>query len=215
MPHYFDPEPDAASAPRRIEVRLGDLSFSMQTDRGVFAHGRVDRGTHLLLARAPRPPESSQLVDVGCGAGVIALTMAQRAPTSTIWAIDVNERARRLCRLNAEQLGLGNVRVAHPDEVDPHLRFAALWSNPPIRIGKHSLHELLQRWLGRLEPDGVAWLVVQRNLGADSLERWLGQRGHRTERTASRSGYRLLSVRPGSGPLERSHPGGIDRNPET
>jgi 16S rRNA G1207 methylase RsmC len=71
-----------------------------------------------------------------------------------------------------------------------------LWSNPPIRVGKPVLHGLLATWLPRLAPDGVARLVVARNLGADSLHRWLEGAGWTVTRIASRKGYRILEVRP-------------------
>ena len=87
------------------------------------------------------------------------------------------------------------MRVGAPDDVPPELPFAAIWSNPPIRIGKPALHELLTRWLGRLTPDGVAHLVVHKHLGADSLQRWLtDDAGHRAERIATSGGYRILRI---------------------
>lgn len=199
MTHYFDPDPTTPSDERRVEVVLPDLSFTMTTDRGVFGHGHLDTGTALLLRTAPRPPADGHLLDLGCGAGAIACTLAQRSPGAAVHAIDVNARARALCARNAADLGLTNVVVAGPDEVDPEVRFAAVWSNPPIRIGKRALHDLLTTWLGRLAPDGTAVLVVQRHLDADSLQRWLDERGYATERLASRAGYRVLRVATASG----------------
>jgi 16S rRNA (guanine1207-N2)-methyltransferase len=194
MSHYFDHDPDGPSDERSVEVTLPDLAFTMITDRGVFSHGHLDIGTSLLLRTAPPPPDTGDLLDLGCGAGPIALTMAQRSPGATVHAVDVNARARELCRRNAEALDLTNVVVSGPDDVDPDVRFAAIWSNPPIRIGKPALHELLATWLGRLVPDGTAVLVVQRHLGADSLQRWLTGQGYRTDRTASRAGFRVLTA---------------------
>ena len=194
MSHYFDPEPPGPSDERRVEVVLPDVSFTMTTDRGVFSHGRLDTGTELLLRTAPTPAPSGDLLDLGCGAGAIALTLAQRSPGATVHAVDVNARARELCARNAAALGLANVVVAAPDDVDPDIRFSTIWSNPPIRIGKPALHDLLATWLGRMTNDGSAVLVVQRHLGADSLHRWLEQQGHVVERVASRAGFRVLRV---------------------
>ena len=196
MSHYFDEVPGAASAEAVVSVELPDTSFELRTDRGVFSHGRLDAGTAMLLRRAPAPPARGQLLDLGCGAGPIALTMARRAPAATVWAVDVNERARALCAANATANGIGNVVVRSPDEVPDDVRFDAIWSNPPIRIGKAALRELLARWLGRLTGDGRALLVVQKNLGSDSLQRWLIEQGWPTTRLASARGYRLLDVRP-------------------
>ena len=144
-----------------------------------------------------RSHASGDLLDLGCGAGPIALTMARRSPDATVWAVDVNARARELCRRNAERNALTNVRVVAPDDVPPDVRFATIWSNPPIRIGKPALHDLLDTWLARLDADGSASLVVQKHLGADSLQRWLIELGYRCDRVGSKAGFRLLTVRHG------------------
>lgn len=196
--HYFDEEPAVRSRPRLVSLQLPGIELSLTTDRGVFA-GRapaVDPGTLVLLREAPRPPERGALLDLGCGYGPIALVLAARAPEATVWAVDINERARQLAAANAATAGLGNVRVARPEDVAADLQFAAIYSNPPVRIGNTALHELLTTWLQRLEPDGGAWLVVQKHLGSDSLARWLNAAGWPTRRIASRQGYRVLEVRP-------------------
>ena len=194
--HYFDERPGVGSARTAVDVALDDVAFTLATDRGVFSHGHVDTGTLLLLQQAPRPSAQGHLLDLGCGAGPIALAMAKRSPGATVWAIDVNERARTLTADNADRNGIANIRVAAPEAVPDDIRLAVIWSNPPIRIGKQALHELLLTWLARLEPDGEAVLVVQKHLGADSLQRWLVEQGYPTERITSRAGFRLLrSVR--------------------
>ena len=192
--HYFAGDPRVATDPTDVDVTLGDVAFTMRTDRGVFSRGRLDTGTSVLLRTGLPLPASGDLLDLGCGAGPIALTMARRAPEATVWAVDVNARALELTRLNAERNALTNVRVAAPEEVPAHVRFAAIWSNPPVRIGKAALRELLGEWLPRLEPDASAALVVQKHLGADSLQRWLDGEGFTTRRVASKAGYRLLAV---------------------
>lgn len=193
--HYFDEEPTTESSPRDITVLLPDLSFVLRTDRGVFGYDRLDPGTKLLLMRAPTPPSTGDLLDLGCGTGAIAVTLALRSPGATVWAVDVNDRARLLTRHNAEHSGCENVRVCAPDEVPHTVRFAAVWSNPAIRIGKQALHEMLTRWLGQLTDDGEAVLVVHKHLGSDSLQTWLTRHGFPTDRIASSSGYRILRSR--------------------
>jgi 16S rRNA (guanine1207-N2)-methyltransferase len=192
--HYFSPSPASASDERRIEVVLPDVSFVLTTDRGVFSHGHLDTGTSLLLRTAPVPPQHGDLLDLGCGAGPIALTLALRAPSATVWAVDVNARALELTAANAAANGIGNLRSVAPGDVPADVLFAAIWSNPPIRIGKPALHDLLLGWLARLTPQGSATLVVQRHLGADSLQRWLCDHGHPTVRLVSRAGFRVLQV---------------------
>jgi 16S rRNA (guanine1207-N2)-methyltransferase len=189
---YFAADPDAPGRPGRVQLVLADLHLELQTDSGMFSPGRVDPGTRLLLETAPPPPAAGQLLDLGCGYGPLALVMAARSPGSDVWAVDVNRRALARCASNAEAAGLRRVRAVRPD--DPALpgQFQLIWSNPPIRIGKPALHELLTTWLTRLAPGGCAYLVVQRNLGADSLQRWLADSGWTAERVAARAGYRVL-----------------------
>jgi 16S rRNA (guanine1207-N2)-methyltransferase len=192
---YFEPEPSVASRRRTLELVLPDGTLRLQSDRGVFAAAAVDPGTKLLLLEPTTTPEGAvDLLDLGCGYGPIALTLARRAPEATVWAVDVNQRALGLCAANAEANGLTNVRVVPPDGVPPGVRFAGIWSNPPIRVGKDALHTLLLSWLERLDADARAWLVVQKHLGSDSLARWLEEHGWSADRVRSRSGYRVLAV---------------------
>ncbi|MDP8987056.1 MAG: class I SAM-dependent methyltransferase [Actinomycetota bacterium] len=195
MPHYFDPEPSAASDPRSVTLVLPDLTLELTADRGVFSRTGIDPGTKLLLLEGPPPPAEGDVLDLGCGYGAIALTLARRSPGATIWAVDVNRRALTLVEANVAHAGIDNVRPATPEDVPAEVRFAAIWSNPPVRVGKQRVHAMLRSWLGRLQPDGSACLVVHKHLGADSLARWLAGEGFATRRLRSRMGYRLLEAR--------------------
>ena len=193
--HYFNPTPEVASRPHTVRLRAAGLDLELQADRGVFGARRVDLGTLVLLKEAPPPPAEGDILDLGAGYGPIAIALAKAAPRARIWAVDVNERALELARANAEAAGVaGNVTVAAPDEVPEAVRFAAIYSNPPVRVGKAALHGILERWLDRLAPGGAAYLVVQRNLGSDSLGTWLAASGRAVERLKSKKGYRILSV---------------------
>jgi 16S rRNA (guanine1207-N2)-methyltransferase len=192
--HYFSENPKVASRPAVARLSLPDLELELLTDRGVFAYGQVDRGTQLLLRTIPPPPPHGVLLDLGCGYGAVAVTVAKRCPSCRVWAVDVNERAVALCEQNARSAGVDNVHAVVPSRLPPDLRFAALYSNPPIRVGKQSLRDLLSVWISRLEPDGHGYLVVQRALGSDSLAAWLTGLGRSVERMRSRSGYRVLDV---------------------
>ena len=192
--HYFDPVPAVESKRRTLHLRAGDVAVELQADRGVFGSRAIDLGTLTLLKEAPPPPAEGELLDLGAGYGPIAITLARRSPAARVWAIDVNERALELTRTNAAAAKTPNVVVALPDDVPADLRFAAIYSNPPVRVGKAPLHELLQRWLPRLAPGGTAYLVVQRNLGADSLATWLEAQRYRVDRLKSKKGYRVLAV---------------------
>lgn len=193
--HYFDETPTTESARSTVALVLPDLSLSLQTDSGVFGRHKVDPGTKLLLMDGPEPIAGDQhLLDIGAGYGPIALSLAIRNPAATIWAVEINSRARDLCRDNASTAGLSNVKVCAPDAVPADISFDRIWSNPPIRIGKKQLQGLLGLWLSRLATDGTSHLVVQKHLGSDSLQRWLTDQGWSTTRRSSRAGYRLLDV---------------------
>jgi 16S rRNA G1207 methylase RsmC len=161
----------------------------------VFAQGRLDVGTAVLF-RATEPPVQGQFLDLGCGYGVIGLAIAKAVPLSSVIGLEVNERAILLANENAASLGVGGQFVAcRAADVPSDLVFDEIWSNPPIRIGKEALHELLLTWLPRLAPGGRAVMVVGKNLGADSLQRWLGEQGYPTTRLASAKGFRVLESR--------------------
>jgi 16S rRNA (guanine1207-N2)-methyltransferase len=189
---YFE-DPEVASSPRTVPLDLPGLSLNLTADAGVFSASRIDPGTRVLLEDLPAPAVEGDLLDLGCGYGPIALTLAARNPGRTVWAVDVNPRAVELTRANAAAAGLTTVRAG--TEVPADVRFAGIWSHPPIRIGKQALHELLTGWLDRLLPDARAWLVVQRHLGSDSLARWLTEQGFPTTRLRSEKAYRVLEVR--------------------
>lgn len=194
--HYFNMRQAAPSAPHQISVPRGSGSFTLATDAGVFSRERLDPGTRVLLELVPLPDGGADVLDLGCGYGPIAFSIALSRHDVPVWAVDVNSRALDLVRHNVDALGVRNVRACLPDEVPDGVRFSAVYSNPPIRIGKTPLRELLSRWLNRLNEDGAAYLVVQRNLGADSLAKWLVAEGFETGRIGSRRGYRVLHVRP-------------------
>jgi 16S rRNA G1207 methylase RsmC len=188
--------------PRTISVQLAGRHLNVTTANGIFSPERIDTGTQVLLANVPTPPPGGNLLDLGCGWGPIALTLALESPRATVWAVDVNERALELVRRNAESLGLTNINAVTPADVPGDARFMSIWSNPPIRVGKNELHAMMLSWLPRLEPGTDAWLVVQRNLGSDSLHRWLQAelpQDFVVTRAATNKGYRVLRARRRSG----------------
>lgn len=204
--HYFTAAPASAENLRTIRVVLAGQERELTTAAGVFSPDRLDTGTAVLLANTPPAPPGGDFLDLGCGWGPISLSLALASPHATVWAVDVNERSLDLTRRNAEALGLKNINAVLPEDVPAGVRFRTIRSNPPIRVGKNQLHDLLERWLPRLDERSDAWLVVQRNLGADSLQRWLASTfddGYSIFRTATAKGYRVLKVRRhGSPPTE-------------
>jgi 16S rRNA (guanine1207-N2)-methyltransferase len=199
--HYFTAEPASAAERRELRVHLAGREVMVKTAPGIFCPDRVDIGTAVLLHEAPVPPPTGNLLDLGCGWGPIALSLGLLSPEADIWAVDVNQRALALARGNAKTLGITDFHALTPDEVPVDVRFQAIWSNPPIRVGKPALHDLLLTWLPRLTPGGAAYLVVQKNLGSDSLQGWLATELEATQpgafsvgRHATARGFRLLSV---------------------
>jgi len=196
--HYFSETPESEYKPKELELELDGREITVVTSGGIFSPDRLDSGTAVLLEHLDHVPPSGNILDIGCGWGPITLAVAARSPKATVWAIDVNERSMRLTRENAERLGLENVKVCRPEEVPADLTFDGIWSNPPIRVGKDELHSILQTWLPRLALGAEAYLVVQKNLGADSLHRWLEAElpaGFSTIRVDTAKSFRVLRVK--------------------
>ncbi|WEV72848.1 methyltransferase [Bifidobacterium sp. ESL0790] len=196
---YFSAEPSSRDVRRTLHVSLRGHDVDVEVSNGVFSAHRLDLGTSVLLRHAPEPPENGTFLDIGCGWGPIALTLGLESPKANIWALDVNERALELTKANAEKLGLGErIHTVKASEIPAGLTFDLIWSNPPIRVGKDELHTLLMAWLPRLSQGGRAYLVVQKNLGSDSLIKWLaGALGDdfAVAKYASSKGYRVIEVR--------------------
>ena len=192
--HYFSADPSVPFRRVPVTVSAWGRSLSLMSGSGVFAQGRLDSGTAVLF-RETSPPTSGRILDLGCGYGAIGLAIAAASPSATVTGVDVNERAVLLANENAEALGLATrFSALTPGAVPADATYDELWSNPPIRIGKEALHTLLLTWLPRLEPGGRAVMVVGKNLGADSLQRWLDEQGYPTERVASAKGFRVLQT---------------------
>lgn len=200
--HYFTAQPASDPELRRVRVHLAGRDVDVVTAGGVFSPDGIDKGTRILLAETPAAPPGGTFLDLGCGWGPVALTLALESPGATVHAVDVNERALDLCRRNAEALGCSNVVVSAPGEVDPATTYDLIWSNPPIRVGKAVLHDMLTAWLPRLAPGGesAAYLVVQKNLGGDTLQTWLARTlpdlmgPVDVSRAATSKGFRVLRV---------------------
>jgi 16S rRNA G1207 methylase RsmC len=196
--HYFSETPGSDYKPKEIKVIINDREVIVQTAGGVFSPDHIDQGTNVLLAHLDDAPAGGNILDIGCGWGPIALSLASHSPKATIWAVDVNERSLELTAANAKRLGLSNIKCVKPEDVPTELTFSGIWSNPPIRVGKDVLHEILLNWLPKLQSDADAYLVVQKNLGADSLHRWLEAElpeNFSTIRVDTAKSFRVLRVR--------------------
>lgn len=194
MSHYFHTPADVRRR-RTVRTTIWDVDYEFETAAGVFSAHGLDLGTSVLL-RECRPPDAARrILDLGCGWGAIAVALARECPEAVVDAVDTNSLALSLCAENAVRAGVGDrVRPLLPDQANPGDRYDELWSNPPVRIGKDALHTLLLTWLLRLTPTGAARLVVGRNLGADSLQRWLTEQGYACARVGSAKGFRVFEV---------------------
>jgi 16S rRNA G1207 methylase RsmC len=195
--HYFSQEPKSEYQPKQIELDVAGEVFQVSTASGTFSPLRLDVGTSVLIHHLELAPKDGNILDLGCGWGPIALNLAKHSPKAKVWAVDVNGRSLELTAENAKTLGLSNIQTATPESVEPDIKFSGIWSNPPIRIGKKELHGLLLTWLPRLEKGGSAYLVVQKNLGSDSLQKWLTEtliEGYEVSRLTSIKTFRIIKV---------------------
>ena len=194
--HYFSADPSKPATFREIEFDVGGKGFRAMTASGTFSITRLDPGTKILLENYAEFPEEGNVLDLGCGWGPISLAIAGHSQATTVWALDVNQRSLQLVAENSKTNGLANIKAVTQDQIPDGIKFTGIWSNPPIRVGKVVLHELLETWLPRLEEGGRAMLVVQKQLGADSLLAWIQERF--PDLTATRfstdKGYRILEV---------------------
>ena len=192
--HYFSEQPAGEFKTKTIVTAINGERVELFTAGSTFSPDHMDTGTAILLEHSHEAPNQGNLLDLGCGWGPIALSLAKSCPEATVWAIDVNERSLELTRMNAEKLGLGNIRAVLPSEVPKDMVFSGIWSNPPIRVGKDALHAILSEWLPRLDEECEAYLVVSKDLGADTLLKWmqLSFADLSSERIETAKGLRIL-----------------------
>lgn len=198
---YFTQQPSSNDNRRILHIQARSYDLDMEVSNGVFSTTRLDLGTSVLLKHAPTPQENGYFLDLGCGWGPISVVLGLLCPQAYVQAVDINERALALTQSNARRNNVNNIHTSLADDVlqahgnEPFIDL--LWSNPPIRIGKEALHTMLMNWLPLLKPQGSAYLVVQKNLGADSLIPWLAQAlgdEFRVSKYASSKGYRIIEV---------------------
>ena len=195
--HYFTASPESVQKTTELRLTLRGHSVVMNSVSGTFSPGSLDKGTAVLINNATPPPPAGTFLDIGCGWGPLAATLALESPAAQVWGIDVNERALDVARENMNALGLSGVHITTPEGIPEGVSFDLIWSNPPIKVGKAELHRILTTWLPRLTPEGEAWLVVATKLGGDSLQQWLNDGGAgelKAQRATTSKGYRLLKV---------------------
>ena len=191
--HYFSNDPSSKSNRKRWEYTLRGSRFVFLSDHGVFSKNEVDFGSRLLIEAFQMPDAQGDVLDVGCGYGPIGLSLAKEFQECAVHMVDVNERALGLAKENAANNQIGNVRV-YQSSVYENVsgEYAAILSNPPIRAGKHVVHEILEKAVDHLVPGGELWIVIQKKQGAPSAMKRLEEVFDEVEVVEKKKGYYII-----------------------
>jgi 16S rRNA (guanine1207-N2)-methyltransferase len=168
--HYFSRTQKVGSEPKYWDFTLRSQVFRFKTDNGVFSKKEVDFGSRLLIEAFKLPNLEGPVLDVGCGYGPIGLSIAKNYPERIVHMIDVNERAIELAKANAGQNSVQNVDIYESDTLInvKEYNFAAILTNPPIRAGKKTVHDIFEQSHEHLVSHGELWVVIQKKQGAPS-----------------------------------------------
>lgn len=168
--HYYSRTQKVESEPKIWDFTLRNQLFRFKTDNGVFSKKEVDFGSRLLIEAFELSNVEGPLLDVGCGYGPIGLSIAKSFPERHVHMIDVNERAIELAKGNAVQNSVHNVDIYESDILInvKEFKFAAILTNPPIRAGKKTVHDIFEQSYEHLVPLGELWVVIQKKQGAPS-----------------------------------------------
>lgn len=191
--HYFSNDPSSKSDRKRWEYTLRGNQFIFLSDHGVFSKNEVDFGSRLLIEAFQMPDVRGDVLDVGCGYGPIGLSLAKESQGREVHMVDVNERALELAKENAANNKIGNVRIYQSsvyENIDG--QYAAILSNPPIRAGKHVVHEILEKAVDHLVPGGELWIVIQKKQGAPSAMKKLEAVFSEVDVVEKKKGYYII-----------------------
>ncbi|MED4225709.1 class I SAM-dependent methyltransferase [Neobacillus cucumis] len=168
--HYYSRTQNVESDPKFWGFQLRNHSFRFKTDNGVFSKREVDFGSRLLIESFNMPDVEGQVLDVGCGYGPIGLSIAKEFSDRIVHMVDVNERALELAKENASINHITNINIYESDRLVNVKgdQFAAILTNPPIRAGKQTVHDIFEQSHERLVPNGELWVVIQKKQGAPS-----------------------------------------------
>lgn len=195
MDHYYSSQPSSESNRKKINVKLGKDDFTLLTDAGVFSKDKVDTGSKVLIEAAQNTsfPEGN-LLDLGCGYGVVGLALAKKFSKREIEMVDVNERALSLSKDNAHLNQVKNVKIYQSNifEEIQNKKFAGIISNPPIRAGKKVVHQILSEACNHLRDGGKLQIVIQRKQGAPSAKKKMKEVFGNVERIELKKGYWVL-----------------------
>ncbi len=193
--HYYTSEPQSASRPEQFTTELRGHTLKFLTDRGVFARGRIDFGSELLIEHVQTAPDA-KVLDIGCGYGPIGLSLAKESPAREVSLVDVNKRAVALTKKNAQLNQIDNVRIFESDlfERVTDKDYDLIVTNPPVRAGKRVVYALFEQSAAHLRPGGELWLVIQKKQGAPSAYKKLSACFSDVQEVAKKKGYRLYKA---------------------
>jgi 16S rRNA (guanine1207-N2)-methyltransferase len=194
--HYYSRTQKVESEPKFWDFTLRNQLFRFKTDNGVFSKKEVDFGSRLLIEAFELPNVEGSVLDVGCGYGPIGLSIAKNYPERIVHMIDVNERAIELSKANAEQNAVHNVEIYESDTLInvKEFNFAAILTNPPIRAGKKTVHDIFEQSYEHLVAGGELWIVIQKKQGAPSALEKLKERFTTVETIDKSKGYFIIKA---------------------
>ena len=190
MGHYFINDPNLKSNKKQIKYKFLGKESTFNTDNGVFSKDRVDFGTNVLLNSLEDLSNIKNVLDVGCGVGVIGISLAKKYSNLNVTMVDVNEKAVALTK---ENIALNKLSNCETKESNVYSNVAGTFdmiiSNPPIRAGKEIVHKIASEAKGFLSDDGFFYAVVQKKQGADSFKKKLEEVYGNVEIINKDSGY--------------------------
>jgi 16S rRNA (guanine1207-N2)-methyltransferase len=194
--HYYSRTQKVESDPKFWDFTLKNNQFRFKTDNGVFSKREVDFGSRLLIESFEMPKTEGSLLDVGCGYGPIGLSLAKYYQDRMIHMVDVNGRAIELARENAELNRIQNVKVYESDCLlnVKEKTFAAILTNPPIRAGKKTVHDIFEQSFEHLTSQGELWVVIQKKQGAPSAIEKLNNLFNHVETIDKSKGYFVIKA---------------------
>ena len=195
--HYYTRTPQSASRPAECEFTYRGIDLVFQTDAGVFSRGEVDTGTRLLLEALPENL-GGEILDLGCGWGVIGISIARKWPEARVTMADINTRALDLSRENAKR-NRAEVVCAESDGMAAFegKTFDAVVTNPPIRAGKQVIYKMFADAARSLAPEGALYLVIRKQQGAESCIRYLQTLYASVEKLDRSGGFWVLKASKG------------------
>ena len=193
--HYFAEKPDVRSEPKQIQAQVRWLKLAFTTDRGVFSREKVDRGSRMLIETA-QASDRDEILDLGCGWGVVGIVAARTWPDAKVTMVDINERACDLTRANAAANDVGQVEIVCGDAVEAlaDRSFDTILCNPPVSAGRAVVVRLMDYAAGHLKPGGAFWMVAATRKGAKSLAKRLEERFVHVVEAELGSGFRVYKA---------------------